>query len=137
MCVSQSINALGEIWFSWLLLKIDSWGFLRHISQFCSSKYGHALKDTKLHLLKVSWFSFVLFVYYLLYRLSMINFLRFANYENCHPCFLLKWVSHDIYFCKPKSGSRTNGGVPNVGVDKRRSVNILILLSISIQIRLG
>ena len=35
------------------------------------------------------------------------------------------------------SGSRTNTGVPNVGVDKRRSVQILIQLSISIQIRLG
>ncbi len=34
-------------------------------------------------------------------------------------------------------GSRTNAGDQNIGVDKRRSVKILIYLSISIQIRLG
>ena len=34
-------------------------------------------------------------------------------------------------------GSRTNAGVPNVGVDKRRSVKISIYVSISIQVRLG
>ena len=38
---------------------------------------------------------------------------------------------------KGEVGSKINTGVQNVGVDKRRSVKILILLSISIQIRLG
>ena len=33
-------------------------------------------------------------------------------------------------------GSRTNAGVPNIRVDKRSSVKILIYLSISIQVRL-
>ena len=63
--------------------------------------------------------------------------LQLQNLLNILSVFLILVRNDFVWIFSTIFGSKTNAGVQNVGVDKRRSVEILILVSISIQVRLG
>ena len=65
-----------------------------------------------------------------------INLIKLQQYYSCLLNYLEEGAAKTISITLP-SGARTNAGVPNIGVDKRWSVKILIFLGISIQVRIG